>query len=55
MAIPQILSVLNAHKTYFHQGYDYFKDTDPFLKTLSKEVSAHVNLRKSVSHISAPT
>jgi len=33
-----VLSALQAHKTFFHQGHDFFKDTDPFLKSLSADV-----------------
>jgi Arf-GAP/coiled-coil/ANK repeat/PH domain-containing protein len=31
--------VINAHKTFFHQGSDFFKDTEPALKNLSSELS----------------
>ena len=31
--------MLNAHRTFFHQGSDYFKDTDPSLKAVSFHVS----------------
>ncbi|CAG7725014.1 unnamed protein product [Allacma fusca] len=37
--LDNILSVINAHKTFFHQGSDYFKDTEPALKNLSSELS----------------
>ncbi|CAN7987409.1 unnamed protein product [Ixodes pacificus] len=31
---PQLLSLMSAYSTYYHQGYDLFEDSEPFLKQL---------------------
>jgi len=33
-------NLLNAYSTFFHQGSDLFSDVDPFLKTLTTEISS---------------
>lgn len=44
--LDDVVSVMQAQKTYFHQGHDFFKDADPFIKNLSSEVSYKIEGEK---------
>jgi len=36
-----MLSYMNANLTFFHQGYDFFSQLQPFMKQLSGQVQRH--------------